>query len=231
MHTCGRPGEATKPPCVLGASEAILPSADSCEQTSWDRARHMMCCTRVVKGGVPPTSSQVLRIAPHSPGQGFRTGDLQGPRPTAAGSARGREGTGPGAPTSRVRRCGWGSSPEKGLGGQPPPGEDLSEGSGTHPSNLKAFLLPPHFDPVLFGQSQPPYPTAKLGWKVTHSDPPPPAAPKTEKGNQPKRREGVAQGRGSGPSRSPLVPGTSCCVSREHWWWRHPGVGGPETAP
>lgn len=38
--------------------------------------------------------------------------------------------------------------------------------------------------------------------------------PKKEKGNQPERWEWVAQRRGSGPSHPPLVPGTSCCISR-----------------
>lgn len=71
------------------------------------------------------------------------------------------------------------------------------EGYGMHPNNRKAFLLAPRLDPVIFGQSQPLCPTAKLEWKVKNKDPPHPQKRKRET-NQ-KRGSGGLKGEGLGP--------------------------------
>lgn len=82
-----------------------------------------------------------------------------------------------------------------GGGGLPVEGAQLAatprEGYGMHPNNRKAFLLAPRLDPVIFGQSQPLCPTAKLEWKVKNKDPP---TPKKGKGKL-TRNEGVGGSR------------------------------------
>lgn len=159
---------------------------------------------------VPVTSSEVLGVTPQFTRLGFLN------RSSARPPVRVRKHSSRGCPCGCVCMGVFLTGQVMG-GGLPVEGAQLAatprEGYGTHPNNLKGFLLPPPLDPVIFSQSQPPCSTAKLEWKVKNKGPP---TPQKGKG-KPTRKAGGggAQGRGFGPSHSPLGPGTSCCISRE----------------
>lgn len=70
-RTCGWPGKAKEPQCMPGASEAIRPSADSCEQTESGEILSHDVLGKAGKRGVPVTSSEALGVTPQFTRSGF----------------------------------------------------------------------------------------------------------------------------------------------------------------